>query len=318
MQLYKLIPHDTKINFVGMRKLTYFASVFMILLSVAAFFLNGLNFGIDFRGGFVMEVRTQQTADIGALREKLNKLDIGDVFIQQFGSDKDVLIRIPSHDNDSANQDKALEKVKAALGDTVEYRKIEKIGPKVGKELVNNAIIAVLISLGAILLYIWFRFEWQFAICGVAALAHDCLILMGLYSLVHYFEFGINAIVALLMTACYSIHDTVVLFDRIRENMVACRNLTVVELLNRSMNETLSRTVLTSLTTILSLLALCGFGGKVIFDFCFPLLFGLVIGTYSSIFLAAPLLLITGIRIDSKDIPLGLDNVKEKKTVDVA
>lgn len=313
MQLYKLIPHDTKVNFVGIRKITYLVSVFMVLLSVATFFLNGLNFGIDFRGGFVMEVRTQQTADIGKLREQLNKLDIGDVFIQQFGSDKDVLIRIPSHDNDT-NQDKAIEKVKNALGDAVEYRKIEKIGPKVGKELVNNAIIAVLISLGAILLYIWFRFEWQFAVCGVAALAHDCLILLGLYAVVHYFEFGINAIVALLMTACYSIHDTVVLFDRVRENMVAYRNLTVVELLNRSMNETLSRTVLTSLTTILSLLALCGFGGKVIFDFCFPLLFGLVVGTYSSIFLAAPLLLITGIRVDSKDIPLGLEPSKAEGT----
>jgi preprotein translocase subunit SecF len=241
------------------------------------------------------------------LREKLNKLDIGDVFIQQFGSDKDVLIRIPSHGEDTAQQNKVLEKVKATLGDNVEYRKIERIGPKVGSELVHNALIAVLISLGAILMYIWIRFEWQFAVCGVIALAHDCLILMGLYSIVHYFEFGINAIVALLMTACYSIHDTVVVFDRVRENMIAYRNLSVADLLNKSMNETLSRTVLTSVTTILSLLALCGFGGKVIFDFCFPLLFGLMVGTFSSVCLAAPLLLLTGIRIDGKDIPLGLD-----------
>jgi len=307
MQFFKLIPHDTSINFVGFRKMTYLASVVAILISMFAFFFNGLNFGIDFRGGFVMEIRTEQTANIGELREKLNKLDIGDVFIQQFGSDKDVLIRIPSHGEDTAQQNKVLEKVKATLGDNVEYRKIERIGPKVGSELVHNALIAVLISLGAILMYIWIRFEWQFAVCGVIALAHDCLILMGLYSIVHYFEFGINAIVALLMTACYSIHDTVVVFDRVRENMIAYRNLSVADLLNKSMNETLSRTVLTSVTTILSLLALCGFGGKVIFDFCFPLLFGLMVGTFSSVCLAAPLLLLTGIRIDGKDIPLGLD-----------
>lgn len=309
MQMYKLIPHDTKINFVGMRKITYFIALCAVILSVVMAFVRGFNFGIDFRGGFVMEIRTQQTADIGAMREKLNKLDIGDVFIQQFGSDRDLLIRIPTHGTDEKEQAKTLDKVKAALGDNVEYRKLERIGPKVGKELVDSAIYAVLISLGAILIYIWFRFEWQFALCGVIALAHDCIVLMGLYAIAHYFEFGINAIVALLMTACYSIHDTVVLFDRVRENMNDYRTLTVVELLNKSMNETLSRSVLTSVTTVLSLMALCGFGGKVIFDFCFPLLFGLVIGTFSSIFLAAPLLLITGIRVDSKDVPLGLDKI---------
>lgn len=309
MQIYKLIPHDTSINFVGFRKITYALSIIALLISMCAFFFHGLNFGIDFHGGFVMEIRTEQVVNIGELREKLNKLDIGEVFIQQFGSDKDVLIRIPSRDGDSADQSGSLEKVKAALGDNVEYRKIERIGPKVGSELVNNALVAVLVSLGAILMYIWIRFEWQFAICGVMALAHDCLILMGLYSVVHYFEFGINAIVALLMTACYSIHDTVVVFDRVREDMLSYRNLTVAELLNKAMNETLSRTVLTSVTTVLSLLALCGFGGKVIFDFCFPLLFGLVVGTFSSVCLAAPLLLLTGIRVDGKDIPLGLEKV---------
>lgn len=307
MEMYKLIPHDTSINFVGFRKITYAFSILITLISICAYFFHGLNFGIDFRGGFVMEIRTEQKADIPDLRQKLNKLDIGEVFIQQFGSDKDVLIRIPSNTTDEKLQAKSLDKVKAALGDNVEYRKIERIGPKVGSELVDKAIIAVLISLAAILAYIWIRFEWQFAICGVVALAHDCLVLLGLYAIVHYFEFSINAIVAFLMTACYSIHDTVVLFDRVREDMVAYRNLTVAELLNKAMNETLSRTVLTSFTTILSLLALCGFGGKVIFDFCFPLLFGLMIGTFSSICLAAPLLLITGIRIDGKDIPLGLD-----------
>ncbi|MDR1334579.1 MAG: protein translocase subunit SecF [Holosporaceae bacterium] len=208
-------------------------------------------------------------------------------------------------------QNTSLEKLKACLGDNVEYRKVEKIGPKVGSELVSDAIMAVVISLMAILLYIWIRFEWQFALCGVIALAHDCIVLLGLYSLFHYFEFNVNAIVALLMTACYSIHDTVVVYDRIRENMAAYRNLSVAELLDKSINETLSRTVLTSFTTILSLFALCFFGGKVIFDFCFPILFGLMFGTFSSICLSAPLLLFTGLRVDGKDLEIGLTKVTE-------
>ena len=310
MQFYKLIPHDTKINFVGKRWYTYIFSIVATLVSIFAFYFHGLNFGIDFRGGFVLEVRTQQAANIGELREKLTALDIGEVYLQEFGSNRDVLIRIPSSGESQAAQNASLDKVKQVLGDGVEYRKIEKIGPKVGKELVHDATLAVLISLCAILLYVWIRFEWQFAVCGVIALAHDCIILMGLYSIIHYFEFSVNSIVALLMTACYSIHDTVVIFDRIREDMRNYRTLTIAELLNKAINETLSRSLLTSITTILSLLALCFFGGKVIFDFCFPILFGLAFGTFSSICLSAPLLLTTGIRVDGKDLELGLDKVQ--------
>jgi len=306
LQLYKLIPHDTKIDFVGKRKHIFLFSILITIASIFAFAFNGLNFGVDFRGGFVMEIRTQEKADLGALREKLNDLHIGEVSLQEFGSNRDVMIRMPSSGESQKEQNVALEKVKAALGDGVEYRKIEKIGPKIGKELVHDAILAVVISLLAILVYLWFRFEWQFAICGVIALAHDCIVLMGLYSVCHYFEFSANAIVALLMTACYSIHDTVVVFDRVREDMVAYRILTVAELLNKAINETLSRTVLTSLTTVLSLLVLCIFGGKVIFDFCFPIMCGLAFGTFSSICLAAPLLLFTGIRVDGKDLEIGL------------
>lgn len=306
MEFYKFIPHDTKIDFVGKRKYVFSFSILITIASILVFLFHGLNFGVDFRGGFIMEIRTQEKADLGVLRDKLNNLHIGEVSLQEFGSEKDVIVRMPSSGESQKEQNIALDKVKAVLGDTVEYRKIEKIGPKVGKELVNDAILAVIISLMAILIYVWLRFEWQFAICGVIALAHDCIVLMGLYSICHYFEFSVNAIVALLMTACYSIHDTVVVFDRIREDMLAYRNLSVADLLNKSINETLSRTVLTSLTTVLSLLALCFFGGKVIFDFCFPILFGLVFGTFSSIFLAAPLLLFTGIRVDGKDLEIGV------------
>ena len=308
MEFYKLIPHDTKIDFVGFRKFTYLFSIIVVLTSIFFFFFNGLNFGIDFRGGFLMEIRTQQEANIGELRDKLTKLNIGEVYLQEFGSKNDVLIRIPSNSNETQeSQNASIEKVKEALGDNIEYRKIEKIGPKVGAELVHDAIIAVLISLIAILIYIWSRFEWEYAICGVISLAHDCIALMGLYSVVHYFEFSANSIVALLMTASYSIHDTVVIFDRIRENIISYKSLTIKELLNKSMNETLSRTILTSTTTVLSLLALCFFGGKVIFDFCFPILFGLIFGTFSSICLSAPLLLVTGIKVDGKNLELGLD-----------
>lgn len=310
MELYKLIPHDTKIDFISKRKYVFLFSIFMTLGSILTFFFHGLNYGVDFRGGFVMEIRTQEKADIGALRTKLNDLHVGEFSLQAFGSDKDVMIRMPSSGESQAEQNAALERVKAALGDNVEYRRLEKIGPKIGDELVHDAILAVIISLCAILLYMWIRFEWQFAICGVIALAHDCIVLMGLYSTCHYFEFNVNSIVALLMTACYSIHDSVVVFDRVREDMLASRNMTIVQLLNKAINKTLSRTMLTSLTTVLSLLALCLCGGKVIFDFCFPILFGLLFGTFSSICLAAPLLLYTGIRIDGKDLEVGLAGAK--------
>jgi preprotein translocase SecF subunit len=308
VKIYELIPHDTKIDFVGLRKFVFSFSILVTVISVLAFAFRGLNYGVDFSGGFVMEIRTQQAADLGALRSKLNNLKIGEVSLQEFGSDRDVMIRMPSSGESQQEQNAALEKVKEALGGEVDYRKIEKIGPKIGGELIHDAIVAVIISLFFILLYVWIRFEWQFAVCGVLALAHDCVVLMGLYSVCHYFEFNANSIVALLMTACYSIHDTVVLFDRIREDMSAHRNFTVVELLNKATNETLSRTVLTSLTTVLSLLALCFFGGKVIFDFCFPILFGLMFGTFSSICLAAPLLLFTGLKVDGRELEIGLSS----------
>jgi preprotein translocase SecF subunit len=309
MEIYKLIPHDTAVNFVKYRRYTYAFSLLILLISISAFAFRGLNFGIDFRGGFVMEIRSKQELNIADLREKLTKLDMGEVYLQEFGSKNDVLIRIPSSGGD---REASPEKVKAALGYDIEYRKIEKIGPKVGGELVHDAVLAVVISLAAILMYIWIRFEWQFAVCGVIALAHDCLVLMGLYSVCHYFEFNVNSIVALLMTACYSIHDTVVVFDRIRENMGVFRSMTLAGLLNKSINETLSRTVLTSFTTVLSLLALCFIGGKVIFDFCFPILFGLVFGTFSSICLSAPLLLFTGVKTDGKDVEIGLAEAEGK------
>jgi len=306
MHIYELIPHDTKIDFVGNRFYTFAVSIVAMLLCIGALFFRGVNYGVDFRGGLSIEIKTEKVADIGDLREKLGSLNLGEVALQQFGSDRDVLIRIPNSSDETREPAVIVDEVKKLLGDNVEYRKIETIGPKVGAELVENATYAVIISLLAILIYIWFRFEWQFAICGVIALAHDIVILMGLYGLCHYFEFNINAIVALLTTASYSIHDTVVVFDRVRENLRKYGNITIKEVLNRSMNETLSRTVLTAFTSFISLAVLCIFGGKVIFDFSFPILFGLVFGTFSSICLSGPLLLYTGIKYEGRVIPSGV------------
>lgn len=307
MHIYELIPHDTKIDFVGNRFYTFAISACAILICLLSLFFRGVNYGVDFRGGLAIEIRTEKTADVAELRKTLGGLNLGEVALQQFGSDRDVLIRIPNSSEETREPAAIVTEVKNALGDNVEYRRVETIGPKVGAELVDNAIYAVIISLVAILIYIWFRFEWQFALCGIIALVHDIIILLGLYGLFHYFEFNINAIVALLSTASYSIHDTVVVFDRIRENLRKYGNITIREVLNKSMNETLSRTILTSFTSFISLAVLCIFGGKVIFDFCFPILFGLVFGTFSSICLSGPLLIYTGIKFDGRVIPLGLE-----------
>ena len=306
MQIYKLIPHDTKIDFVGNRFYTFAISIIAMTICIASLLFRGVNYGVDFRGGISIEVRTEKEADIADLREKLGKANLGEVSLQQFGSERDVLIRVPNTSHETREMAEIVNEVKATIGDNVEYRRVETIGPKVGAELVENATYAVIISLIAILIYIWFRFEWQFAVCGVIALAHDVVVLMGLYGLFHYFEFNINAIVALLTTASYSIHDTVVVFDRVRENLRKYGNTTIREVLNRSMNETLSRTILTAFTSFISLAVLCVFGGKVIFDFCFPILFGLVFGTFSSICLSGPLLLYTGIKFDGRVIPVGI------------
>lgn len=307
MHIYELIPHDTKIDFVKNRFYTFAISIVATAICIASLLFRGVNYGVDFRGGLSIEVRTEKEADIADLREKLGKANLGEVSLQQFGSDRDVLIRVPNTSHETREMSEIVNEVKATIGDNVEYRRVETIGPKVGAELVENATYAVLISLMAILIYIWFRFEWQFAICGVVALAHDVIVLMGLYGLFHYFEFNINAIVALLTTASYSIHDTVVVFDRVRENLRKYGNTTIRDVLNRSMNETLSRTILTAFTSFISLAVLCVFGGKVIFDFCFPILFGLVFGTFSSICLSGPLLLYTGIKFDGRVIPSGIN-----------
>ncbi|MGP1396596.1 MAG: protein translocase subunit SecF [Inquilinaceae bacterium] len=286
----RLIPITPRIDFLGKRRLAFVCSVLLILASVALVGVKGLNFGIDFSGGILIEVRTEQPADIGALRQTLGGLGLGEVSLQEFGSPTDVLIRIQRQEGEEAEQIAAINAVQAALGEGVEYRRTEFVGPTVGEELVRDGILAVVLAMGGIMVYVWFRFEWQFGICAVIALVHDIVSTIGLFALIQH-EFNLATVAALLTIAGYSINDTVVVFDRVRENLRRYKSATMIEILNRSLNETLSRTILTGLTTLLALFALYLFGGAVIQDFAFAMIWGIVVGTYSSIFIAVPLLL---------------------------
>ncbi|GHS92211.1 hypothetical protein AGMMS49949_03970 [Alphaproteobacteria bacterium] len=297
--MIKLIPDNVNINFVGHKNKIFIVSLSIILGSLFLFFSKSLNYGLDFKGGYVVEAQFPTPPDLSLLREKLAKAYPGEISLQKYGTKgKDLKIkleRIEETENSAAMGDEAehvvvINKIKAVLGEGVTYRKVETIGPNIGKELVNNAIKAVIFSLLAIAIYIALRFEWQFALCGLIALAQDCIGLVGAYALL-WLEFNGTAIVAILTTASYSINDSIVIFDRIRENLKRYRKMPMLELINKSINETLSRTVLTAGTTLLAVFALCLFGGEVIASFSIPIFIGIALGTFSSIALSAPLLL---------------------------
>ncbi|MCP4328083.1 MAG: protein translocase subunit SecF [Alphaproteobacteria bacterium] len=290
MARFQIVPPGTKIPFIPYRKVFLTFSVLLVLASVGLYLARGLNFGIDFEGGILMEVRTEGAADIPAMRDSLGSLGLGEINLQEFGQPTDVLIRIQKQEGGEEAQQIAIETVRESLGDTVTYRRTEFVGPKVGEELKQAGILAVLLSIAGMLLYIWFRFEWQFGIAAVIALSHDVLSTIGIFALLQL-EFNLATVAAILTIAGYSINDTVVVFDRIRENLRKFKKMVLADVLNRSINETLSRTVLTSVTTLLALLALFTLGGPVIRDFSFAMIWGVVIGTYSSICVAAPLLL---------------------------
>lgn len=296
MAAIQFIPHDTKVDFVKFRHIAFAVSLIAIIGSILLFTFKGLNYGIDFRGGVVMEVRTPETPDIGAMRDKLNTLELGEVAIQEFGGANDLLIRLEKQKGGDGAETKALQKIKDVLGDSVEYRRVETVGPKVSQELMSNGITAVVLALIAMLIYIAVRFEWQFGVCAVIALAHDCVAILGVYALAQL-EFTETAIIAILITAGYSINDTIVIFDRIRENIRKYKKATFGEIINRSINTTLSRTILTVTTTLLALLALYFFGGQVIATFTLPIIIGVAFGTFSSICVASPLLMYLGVKM---------------------
>jgi len=289
MRLVSLIPTGTKIDFMQWRRVAGMASVALVALSAVLFLGLGLNYGIDFRGGILVEIRTEGPADIGRLRSDLSNLNLGEVELQEFGEPTDVLIRIERQAGDEREQLKAVEVVKAALGAGVDYRRVEFVGPKVGAELIQAGITAVLLALGAMLVYIWFRFEWQFGVGAVIALMHDVILTIGVFSILGL-EFNLSTVAAVLTIAGYSINDTVVIYDRVRENLRKYKTLPIDDLLNLSVNDTLSRTILTSVTTLLALLCLFFFGGQVIKGFSFAMIWGVIVGTYSSIWVAVPLL----------------------------
>ncbi|NNG05831.1 MAG: protein translocase subunit SecF [Inquilinus sp.] len=291
----RLIPAGTRIDFVGPRRLAFGLSGLLVLASIVLVAVLGLNFGIDFRGGILMEVRSEQAADIGQMRTTLGGLGLGEVSLQEFGAETDVLIRIQRQPGAEDEQIAAIAAVQEALGPGFDYRRTEFVGPTVGQELIEAGILAVVLAMGGILLYIWFRFEIQFGLCAVIALTHDVVTTIGLFALIQH-EFNLATVAALLTIAGYSINDTVVVFDRVRENLRRYKKAPLVEILNRSLNETLSRTTITGLTTLLALVALYAFGGAVIRDFSLALIWGVVIGTYSSIYVAVPLLLYVKLR----------------------
>ncbi len=289
-----LIPYGTKFDIVGKSKYMLTLAVLVILTCFGSVIFKGLNYGIDFQGGYIFEVKMPSIPNIQDLRVKLGNLDLGEVAIQQFGAPDELSIKLEKSE-DGAGQAIAIQKIKNALGKDVVYKRVETVGPKVGSELVSNAIKAVGFALLAMLAYIAVRFEWQFGLCAIAALLHDCAVIFGIFS-IFPMEFNEMSITAILLTASYSINDTVVIFDRIRENLKRYKNLSLKDLINKSLNETLSRTTLTATTTLLAVLALYLFGGKVIAMFSLPILIGIIVGTFSSIFIASPLLMFLDIK----------------------
>jgi preprotein translocase SecF subunit len=293
---FDFFPHGTRLNFMKFKDVCFFASLAMMALSLFLIFTKGFNYGVDFTGGAMIEVRsTQGPADIAALRDKVSALDLGDVQIQSFGTPEDALIRIKEQPGGEQAQQEALKKVLGVLGDAYEQRRVELVGPAVSSELRRTGVIAVLAAIVAIMLYVWFRFEWQFAVGTLVALAHDVLVTAGIFSFFQM-EFDLSIVAALLTILGYSVNDTVVVADRIRENLRKYKRMDLTELLNLSINETLSRTILTGVTTIVVLVALYLLGGAVIHNFTFAMLLGVLIGTYSSIFIGAPILEYLGVK----------------------
>lgn len=295
----KLVPAGTKIPFVEYRHIAIGFSLVVVIAAIAMMFVKGFNFGIDFKGGTVIEIATLEPADLTDLRTRLNKLDIGEVQLQRFGDDRDVLIRVGTSETNASSDagEKVVQKVKAELGDSVTYRRIESVGPQVSGELIRAATLAVLVSVAAMFTYIWFRFEWQFGLGAVLSIVHDVMATILVFSLFQL-EFNLTTIAALLTIVGYSMNDTVVVYDRMRENLRKYKKMELGELIDLSLNETLSRTVMTSVTTLLALLSLFIFGGEVIRSFTFAMIFGILIGTYSSIYVAAPVLMAIGITRD--------------------
>jgi len=285
-----IIPSDTKIDFVAKRWWAFTWTIALVLITIASLYFRGLNLGIDFEGGILIEAKAPQAVDTAALRDELATLNLGEVSLQQFGAPTDVLIRIQRQEGDETAQMHAIQSVREKLGTDYEYRRVEVVGPTVGTELLHAGIMATVLAMLAISLYVGLRFEWQFGLAALIATFHDVLTTVGLYSVLHL-DFNLTAVAALLTLAGYSINDTVVVFDRIRETMRRQKITDLRTIINESVNQTLSRTTMTAGTTLLALLPLVFMGGPTLITFSAALTWGIFVGTYSSIYVASALLL---------------------------
>jgi len=296
VRLLRIVPDDTKFDFMRFRRISFPISAVLSIIAIALYFFHGLNFGIDFRGGTLIEVRVKAgEADLGKMRSTLGGLGLGEFQLQQFGSPQDVLIRISQQPGGELAQQAAVAKVRQALGDEVEYRRVEVVGPRVSGELLSYGVIGLMLAIASIFIYLWFRFEWQFALGAMIANVHDLVLTIGFMSLAQI-DFDLTSIAALLTILGYSLNDTVVIYDRIREMLRRYKKMPMPDLLNASINSTLSRSVITHVTVTLALLALLLFGGQAIHSFTATMMFGVVlVGTYTSIFIAAPILIYLGV-----------------------
>ncbi len=302
----KLVPQDTKLEFFKYSRITFGASAIAMVLSIVAFFVMGLNFGIDFRGGTSIRTEAQAPVDVGEYRAAIAPLGFGDVAITEvfdpaFGTDRNVaMVRIQAQEGTEAITTEQITAVREALQEmdpTLTFAAVESVGPKVSGELIQAAVISVALALAAVLFYIWLRFEWQFSVGAVSALVHDVILTIGIFSVLQI-RFDLAIIAALLTIVGYSLNDTVVVFDRVRENLIKFKKRPLMEVLDLSINDTLSRTVMTSVTTLLALISLFVLGGDVIRGFVFAMIWGVIVGTYSSVFVASAVLLRLGVKRD--------------------
>ncbi len=295
MRLLRIVPDNTRFDFMRFRRISFPVSAMLSIIAMLLFFYHGLNFGIDFVGGTLMEVQTKGPADLAKMRATIGALHLGDFQLQEFGAPDDVLIRISQQPGGDEAQQQAVQKVRQALGDEVVYRRVEVVGPSVSNELLSYGTIGLLLAIIAILFYLWFRFEWQFALGAMIANVHDVVLTVGFMSLTRV-DFDLTSIAALLTIVGYSLNDTVVIYDRIREMLRRYKRMSMPDLLNLSVNATLSRSIVTHVTVAMSLLALLLFGGQAIRSFTATMMFGVVlVGTYTSVFIASPILIYLGV-----------------------
>jgi preprotein translocase subunit SecF len=300
--MLRIVPDDTKLHFMRFRRISFPVSALLSIIAIVLFFHPGLNLGIDFIGGTLIELQTKSgPADLAKMRATLTALNLGDVQLQSFGGPDNVLIRVAQQPGGEQAQQVAVEKVKGALGSDIEYRRIEVVGPRVSSELLSYGTIGIIVAILSILIYLWFRFEWQFALGAMIANVHDLVLTLGFMSLMQV-DFDLTSIAALLTILGYSLNDTVVIYDRIREMLRRYKKLPMTDLLNVSINSTLSRSIITHLTVTLALLALFLFGGHAIHGFVTTMMFGVVlVGTYTSVFIASPILIYLGVGTGRKE-----------------